>query len=307
MNKDEFVLIPQLVVMDSKLSVYAKAAYAVLASYAGESGTAVVGRECIGLALNVSARRVGDYLKELVEAGWIDSERQGVQKANRYRIKGFFSLCDGKDVSHQDRKNIAHQETGSEPKEQSDRKDISLIYNKDNKSNKEIKKKTKEKKKTIAPAKAGGASAKKKKLSHDDISILHIAEAKEGRLNWDKVSDRDLALYFIRKHNERFSQFPIVFNMYRDVGIMRDCILQSNNIPRDKAVEFIDLMIDEYHNLPNRYDRLSFNMLSNRTKQIVDLMDTAKKKLIPVERRFKYNQFGGEIAHSGNSEDSLKF
>jgi hypothetical protein len=36
-------------------------------------------------------------------------------------------------------------------------------------------------------------------------------------------------------------------------------------------------------------------------------MDTAKKKLIPVERRFKYNEFGGEVAHSGNSGDSLIF
>jgi hypothetical protein len=306
MNKAEFVLIPQLVVMDSNISVYAKAAYAVLASFAGEDGTAVVGREWIGKALNVSARRVGDYLKELVEAGWIDSERQGVQKANKYRIKGFFALCDGKYFSTQDGKDIAHQEAGDEPKEQSDRKDISLIYNKDNKSNKEIKKKTKEKKKTIAPAKAGGANAKKK-MSHDDMSILHIKQAQQGILDWKKVSDRDFALYFIRKHNERFSQFPIVFNMYRDVGIMRDCIIHSNNIPRDKAVEFIDLLIDDYHSLPNRYDRLSFNMLSNRTKQIVDLMDTAKKKLIPVERRFKYNEFGGEVAHSGNSGDSLIF
>lgn len=306
MDKTKFVLIPQLVVMDSSLSVYAKATYAVLASCAGESGTAVVGREWIGKALNVSARRVGDYLKELVEAGWIDSERQGVQKANKYRIKGFFALCDGKDTSTQDGKDIAHQEAGDEPNEQSDRKDISLIYNtKDNKV-KEEKKKTKEKKKTYAPAKAGGASAKKR-LSHDNISILHITEAKEGRLDWDKVSDRDLALYFIRKHNERFSQYPIVFNMYRDVSIMRDCILHSNNIPRDKAIDFIDLLLDGYHSLPNRYDRLSMNMLANRTKQIVDLMESSKKKLIPVERRFKYNEFGGEIDQSGNSEDSLVF
>jgi hypothetical protein len=36
-------------------------------------------------------------------------------------------------------------------------------------------------------------------------------------------------------------------------------------------------------------------------------MEASKKKLIPVERRFKYNEFGGEIDQSGNSEDSLVF
>jgi len=81
-----FTQLPNYVFRIRGLSHGAKLTYALLLSYAWQSGSCFPGQATLAADLDVSVRSVGDYLRELQERGLIRIQRRGLGKTNIYHI-----------------------------------------------------------------------------------------------------------------------------------------------------------------------------------------------------------------------------
>lgn len=300
-----YVRVPHIVVC-SGLSMQAKATYAVLMAYSDSTGSACVGMDRLSGCLNVSARMVSEYIKELCEAGFVTVHRQGMKKANMYQMTDFCGLPidDEKhsslqsDEAKHSSSHDPHQTGQNETLQSSEAKQTSVKNNKDNKDIKEDNIETL--KKEICSAEPSVAQSR---LSHTETAYQHIREAREGSRKWKDVTDRDFTLYYIGEHN-RMYQHKLAFDRYRDVGVIRDVVMTGNQIPREMMAVFIDTILSDYHQMPNRYDRLSINMLANRTRDIASLIDSVRAKIQPIERKYRYNDFG-QVSQTSVTPDSV--
>ena len=303
----DYVRVPLSVISSKELSVYAKTTYAVLLHLANDGKTVKAGRYVIAEYLNVSVRTLDIYLKELSLAGLIRITRRGYKMSNVYEL---LDVCFS--ASNECKNTTTHKDsvTTNECKDTTtlllsqddvntnECQNTALLYNKSNIGSKDNNKESKEKR--YAP------SAKAKRMSHADLAERNIAEALAGSREWKDVTDRDFTLFYIAEHNKLFS-YPIVFNMYRDVSIMRDAVINANGLQRSELVQFIKTMLNDYSLTPNRYDRLSLNMLSNRNRDIVALIDSVKAKIRPAERKYSYNSFNAPGDKKDFNNDGMSF
>jgi len=81
-----FAALPYMVLRDTRLSVGARLAYAVLLMYAWQDGATFAGQQKMANDIGVSERQLRDYLKDLQSRGYIRIKRQGLNKPNLYYI-----------------------------------------------------------------------------------------------------------------------------------------------------------------------------------------------------------------------------
>lgn len=142
---------------------------------------------------------------------------------------------------------------------------------------------------------------KKKPMTHREIGLAKIKDAKNGLISWENVTYRDFTYYYIEKHNEKMKK-KISFNRYESVSIIRDSFINSFNIPKERVCEYIDKLLDIYSDSPLAWDCLSFNMIRNNHPLMKDLMlrvETAlnepKKEKLTQEELEKQLQYHREI------------
>jgi len=81
-----FAALPYMVLRDTRLSVGARLAYAVLLMYAWQDGATFAGQQKMANDIGVSELQLRDYLKDLQSRGYIRIKRQGLNKPNLYYI-----------------------------------------------------------------------------------------------------------------------------------------------------------------------------------------------------------------------------
>ena len=81
-----FAALPYLVLRDSKLSVGARLAYAVLLSYAWQEAACFPGQVKMAADMGVSERHLRRFLRELESSSYVRIKRQGLNKPNLYYI-----------------------------------------------------------------------------------------------------------------------------------------------------------------------------------------------------------------------------
>jgi DNA-binding GntR family transcriptional regulator len=86
LNGDGLTMVPNDVLLDATLTPAARAAYAMLASYAWRGAECWPGQETLAEDLGVDDRTVRRYLAELVERGLVERTRRGRGRTNVYSL-----------------------------------------------------------------------------------------------------------------------------------------------------------------------------------------------------------------------------
>jgi transcription initiation factor IIE alpha subunit len=81
-----FAALPYMVLRDTRLSVGARLAYAVLLMYAWQEGATFAGQDKMAKDMGISERHLRRYLNELEDLGYVHIKRQGLNKPNLYYI-----------------------------------------------------------------------------------------------------------------------------------------------------------------------------------------------------------------------------
>lgn len=287
-----------------KLSLVSKVAYAFLLDrlelsrqngWADENGVYLIyTRENLATDLGVHVNTLTKVFKELTDMMLIIEKRRGLGQPNIIYV-GKIDSALTINVIQEDtipiNVSLNPNECVSEPQE---------LWPNNTNINKNNISKTKEKDMPAArqstlislktEEKVPSVKKVKKKMSHSEISDLHIEQAKSGEISWDKVTDRDFTLFYIKKHNELFSE--IVFDRYKSVSVFRDCLVRRYEIERDKICEYVEGLLTAYAAHPKRadYPSLTFNIIANYQSLMNDLMRRVKTEVDPKEKRFSYNE-----------------
>jgi hypothetical protein len=81
-----FTQMPNVVLIDKRLSVGAKLAYAMLLKYAWSDSACYPGQRKLADDMGAGERSVRTYLKELETAGALEVKQRGLGKTNLYRL-----------------------------------------------------------------------------------------------------------------------------------------------------------------------------------------------------------------------------
>ena len=81
-----FTMVPNVVLTNSKLSVGAKLAYAMVLKYAWDNNYCFPGQLRLAEDMGAGERSVRTYLKELETAGLLEIQQRGLGKTNFYRL-----------------------------------------------------------------------------------------------------------------------------------------------------------------------------------------------------------------------------
>jgi hypothetical protein len=81
-----FAALPYLVLRDTRLSVGARLAYAVLLMYAWQQDATFAGQARMAADMGVGERQLRRYLTELEDRGYIRIKRQGLNRPNLYYL-----------------------------------------------------------------------------------------------------------------------------------------------------------------------------------------------------------------------------
>lgn len=81
-----FTQVPNALLIDKRLSVGAKLAYAVLLKYAWSNEACFPGQQKLAEDMGAGERSVRSYLKELESVGFLDVTQRGLGKTNLYRL-----------------------------------------------------------------------------------------------------------------------------------------------------------------------------------------------------------------------------
>jgi len=79
-----FTQVPNFILVSKQVSVGAKLTYAMLLKYAWQDDYCYPGQERLADDIGVTTRSVVKFIKELQEADFIEVERRGQGRANRY-------------------------------------------------------------------------------------------------------------------------------------------------------------------------------------------------------------------------------
>lgn len=115
-----FGMVPKGVLTDKQLSDGAKLLLCHFFVYRDRySGAAWPGQKRLARELRVSRRTINGRVSELKERGWIEVQRRGLEKTNRYIIHTKPQIkSDGKETAHQDGKETAHKQTSEQTSKQ---------------------------------------------------------------------------------------------------------------------------------------------------------------------------------------------
>jgi hypothetical protein len=108
--------VPNWLLRRKEVTPGAKLCYARLCQFSGENNKCHPRQETLAAELGISARSVGDYLRELRHHGLLESERPGLGRANRYFFLDHAWIYEGpplRTASASDRQDIAGQERQS--------------------------------------------------------------------------------------------------------------------------------------------------------------------------------------------------
>ncbi len=81
-----FTRVPNFILVNPKISVGAKLAYAMLLKYAWQDDYCFPGQKRLAEDMGVSTRSVVEFIKELKRAGLINVVRRGQGKSNLYEL-----------------------------------------------------------------------------------------------------------------------------------------------------------------------------------------------------------------------------
>ena len=81
-----FTMVPNIVLTNSKLSVGAKLAYAMVLKYAWQDNYCFPGQSKLAEDMGAGERSVRTYLKELETAGFLEIQHRGLGQTNFYRL-----------------------------------------------------------------------------------------------------------------------------------------------------------------------------------------------------------------------------
>ena len=81
-----FAALPYMVLRDTRLSVGARLAYAVVLIYAWQEGFTFAGQEKMASDIGIRQRQLRNYLRDLEQHGYIRIKQQGLNKPNLYYI-----------------------------------------------------------------------------------------------------------------------------------------------------------------------------------------------------------------------------
>ena len=116
-----------------------------------------------------------------------------------------------------------------------------------------------------------------------EYGLAKIQDAKNNKISWDNVSNRDFLYYYIEKHNKIINQNLTAHG--RDVGrfsrILESHLIKEYKLTKDNVCRTIDILLDKYKESYTftQVGYLSFYMISNQHKMISDLMRQVKKEL----------------------------
>ena len=81
-----FTQVPNVVLIDKRLSVGAKLAYAMLLKYAWGVDGCFPGQQRLAADMGAGERSIRTYLKELETLGFLEVKQRGLGKTNLYRL-----------------------------------------------------------------------------------------------------------------------------------------------------------------------------------------------------------------------------
>lgn len=81
-----FTQVPNFILVNNRLSVGAKLAYAMLLKYAWGEDYCFPGQLKLATDMGAGERSIRSYLKELETAGFLEVKQQGLGKTNLYRL-----------------------------------------------------------------------------------------------------------------------------------------------------------------------------------------------------------------------------
>ncbi len=90
--KHGFTQLPNYILRDTRLSFGARLTFAVLLSYAWQEGSCFPGQARMASDLGTTDRSIRTFLTELKAGGFIDWERQGLNRPNIYYILDYKPL-----------------------------------------------------------------------------------------------------------------------------------------------------------------------------------------------------------------------
>ncbi len=82
-----FTQVPNVILKDPKLSANAKVVYALMLSYAWHNNRVFPGQDRMAEDLGTSRPTVTKAVAELVQEGWLETQRRGQGKTNIYILK----------------------------------------------------------------------------------------------------------------------------------------------------------------------------------------------------------------------------
>ena len=82
-----FTQVPNIILKDPKLSANAKVVYALMLSYAWHNNRVFPGQDRMAEDLGTSRPTVTKAVAELVQEGWLETQRRGQGKTNIYILK----------------------------------------------------------------------------------------------------------------------------------------------------------------------------------------------------------------------------
>lgn len=279
--EDDYTLVRNQIIRTDKVSTADMAVFFCLSFYAdNETGKCYPNLTTLAEASKSSVNTVRKSIKNLEQAGFIKVEKKkidGMRLSNVYTILNPDEGKKDKEDSNSTKRRIC---TAPSP---------GSVQNPTLDSNYTAENKNYTNNKTLSKDRGGTSSThqkqttlinvpkplekpkKKRRPSFRELALDKIGQAKKGLIAWDKVTYRDFTFYYIEKHNEMFSK-EIDFNRYESVGVIRDSLIHSFDIPRNEVCDYIDRLIEIYSDSPQSWGYLSFNMIRNNHPMMKDLM-----------------------------------
>lgn len=281
--KKDYTIVRNQIFRSDKVSTADMAVFFCLSFYAdNETGKCFPTLSTLAKASKLSVNTVRKSIKNLEQLGFIKVEKK---KIDGMRLSNVYTILDPAE-GKEDEEGKKDEEGSNSTKRRYytvqrestvQYKQLDSNYTNKNYTNKKALSKDKGEtsfasQKTLIDIQPLASKPKKKKpMTHREIGLAKIKDAKNGLISWEDVTYRDFTYYYIEKHNEKMKK-KISFNRYESVSIIRDSFIKSFNIPKERVCEYIDKLLDIYSDSPMAWDCLSFNMIRNNHPLMKDLM-----------------------------------
>ena len=277
--EEDYTMVRNQIFRSDKISTADMAVFFCLSFYAdNETGKCFPNLSTLAKASKLSVNTVRKSIKNLEQVGFIKVEKK---KIDGMRLSNVYTILDPSEgKKDEEDSNSTKRRFCTDPSLGSvhyQTLDSNYTGNKNYTNKKTLSKDKGEtsfaSQKTLIdiPKPLASKPKKKKPMTHREIGLTKIKEARNGLVSWEDVTYRDFTYYYIEKHNEKMKK-KISFNRYESVSIIRDSFINSFNIPKERVCEYIDKLLDIYSDSPMAWDCLSFNMIRNNHPLMKDLM-----------------------------------